>query len=183
MHIEIDWHDKFANLPDFVVFDHPPPRWPEMRDAVWLEREGVHRADLHDGRVAYFYTDGRPIHGFGGARFCGTFVDGRSFEYTGAWSSRAGVVNAYYPESPIVDVICAVPSPGGGNVVRTHSALRAQILIDWWREANPSWGLVWAKTNDGERILLPTRDGQYGIKPGVTRFAELELIARRPHGA
>lgn len=101
--IKIDWMKRFANSPRIILEGIEVPTYPSEDDPIWQKlANGLHVARKGDF-VFYFYTNGKPTEGFGGRRFAGTFKDGSKFEYIGAWSSRAGCVNAAYDEQ-IVDV-------------------------------------------------------------------------------
>ena len=157
MNIVIDWMEGWMNSPRFIIKDVDLPK----RDGPYERRNGLHRRNNGDF-VDYFYTDGKPTNGYGGARFHGTLTNGEPFEYIGAWSSRAACVNEQWPEDPIVDVI----------VGHRATAIRAQAIIDWWRDAlreehPPAWGLAWVTDSSGEKTLQPTRDGDIKDMRGV----------------
>lgn len=164
MLITIDWMEKFSNSPVFVISDIRKPNWPLMRARAWEKREHLHRSE-DAPFVHYFYTDGNPTHGFGGASFTGTFTDGTPFAYHGAWSSRAACVNSLWPESPIVDVS-----------LREHylaTAMLASEIINWRKEhTDCDWGLVWVDTGDSAPTLQPTRNGD--IKRAS--FREMKIV-------
>ena len=66
MHIEVNWMDGWANNPEFVVSATDYSGWPRMHEPAWEKRQSFHRAD-RGAFVCYFYTDGKPTTGFGGA--------------------------------------------------------------------------------------------------------------------
>ena len=150
MKIEIDWLDHLGNSPEILVSDAYYPGWPAMHKPVWEKRNGVHRAD-HGQFVHYFYTDGKPTNGFGGATFSGMLQDGTPFKYSGAWSSRASVVNMQWPDRRIVDVTL--------RGQHRAAAMLASELIAWWMAHETDWGLAWVTEPSGESQLCPTRNG------------------------
>lgn len=93
--------DRWSNSPEFKVKIDEEYTYPIYG---WENRGGVHRCDRENGMVHYFYSNGKPTHGFSGATFEGFFKDLTPFKYQGAWSSSPGVVNKHYPEDPIVGV-------------------------------------------------------------------------------
>jgi hypothetical protein len=151
MHFSVDWMDGWGNDPRFKIHDVEPPAHPGKDVHVWTQRDGIHRFD-NGIWCHYFYNDmsGQPTDGFGGSVFEGTFVDGTSFKYVGAWSSRPGCVNRLWPDSKIVGV---------STDKMIASAVRAVHLVNWWRENAPDWGLAWCTYKDGESYLQPTRNG------------------------
>jgi hypothetical protein len=106
--IKIDWMKNWGNSPRIILEGISVPEYPSETDPIWEKSEdGLHIARKGEF-VFFFYTDGKPTQGFGGRRFAGTFTDGSTFEYKGAWSSRAGCVNqAIFPyfNETIVEVI------------------------------------------------------------------------------
>lgn len=151
MKVTINWMEGMGNNPDFHI-EMELPLYPKATEPVWEQRDGLHRADSGDV-VRYFFNDmsGAATHGFGGAEFKGTFKDGTAFCYRGAWSSRAGCVNREWPDSKIVDVAINKSVASG---------IKAQAIIDHWRQYKPTWGLAWCHHTDGEVVLEPTRNGQ-----------------------
>ena len=108
--IKIDWMKRWANSPRIIVEGVNVPEYPSETDPIWEKSpDGLHLARKGDFAF-YFFSDGKPTEGFGGRRFAGTFKDGTTFEYRGAWSSRAGCINAAIDKGnltgePIVDVV------------------------------------------------------------------------------
>jgi hypothetical protein len=92
--IKIDWMKRWANSPRIIVEDIKVPNYPIENYPIWEKSpDGLHLARKGDFAF-YFFSDGKPTEGYGGRRFAGTFKDGTKFEYVGAWSSRAGCINA-----------------------------------------------------------------------------------------
>lgn len=154
MNIAIDWADRFANRPRFMIADIAKPTYPAEADPVWERREGMHRAQqVNSPFVHYFYTDGRPTEGFGGRRFAGTLVDGTKYEYKGAWSSRCSCVNEVFPDrEPITEVVT-------GSYA---TAMPMRTIIEWWlKNADKcGFGLAVVKGTDAPFDIEPTRDGK-----------------------
>jgi hypothetical protein len=159
--VTVDWMDGYANNPRFIVeLDCPMPAYPGHDDPVWTRHgDGLHTAEV-GGIVFYFYTDGKPCEGFGGRRFIGTFTNGDSFNYKGAWSSRAACVNDLgHPFAPsVVDVTIGYCS----------TAVNWADMSDWWYN-HPDCGFGLCRVDDGDNgaILLPTRDGKLKNEDGV----------------
>lgn len=115
--VKIDWMQRWANSPRIILEGIRVPEYPSETDPIWQKLDnGLHVAQKGNF-VFYFYSDGKPTEGYGGRRFAGTFQDGTTFEYRGAWSSRAGCVNEAVRrgqfDNYIVDVVvgscaCAV---------------------------------------------------------------------------
>ena len=145
--IKIDWMDNCGNNPRIKIEGLDSGLAAKLQPKVWEKRKGLHRCNQHPF-VRYFYSDGQPCSGFGGATFEGTLTDGTPFKYEGAWSSRAGRINEMWPESKIVDV----------DVGHMATAVDAAWFLNLWREQPTDFGLVWI--SDGrESILRPTRNG------------------------
>jgi hypothetical protein len=156
MSFQVDWMEGFANAPRFVVEGAKYTPW-ALSAFPFKKVDGIHRRDAPDGSVNYFYSNGKPTEGFGGAEFKGTLEDGTEFCYKGAWSSRAACVNAAFPDDPIVDV----------NWGMYATAVRVETLVDWWLANQPEWGLAVVDCNDVGYTVLPTRDG--AIKDTLNR--------------
>jgi hypothetical protein len=109
--IRINWMKSWANSPRIIVEGIQVPNYPSETDPIWEKTsEGLHLARKGDFAF-YFVTDGKPTDGYDSRRFAGTFKDGTTFEYMGAWSSRAACVNAAIKRKElagdyIVDVVC-----------------------------------------------------------------------------
>ena len=156
----VDWRDFYGNLaPEFHVEmkEKPIHFWPEDTDPAWINLNGIHIA-IGMYTVPYFYSDGKPTHGFAGRIFSGTFTNGDYFSYKGAWSSRAACINKVFPVCPIVDVII-------GN---RATAVYADDLIQWVTENRNKvdFGLAWVDDGDCAPILQPTRNGMLKSKTG-----------------
>jgi hypothetical protein len=110
VNIKVDWMKRWANSPRIIVEGIKAPEYPRETDPIWEKSpDGLHLARKGDFAF-YFVTDGKPTDGYGGRRFAGTFKDGTTFEYRGAWSSRAGCINQAISKGEltgdyIVDVI------------------------------------------------------------------------------
>lgn len=90
--VKIDWMRGYGNSPRIILEGIKVPAWPHKDDPVWQKVDGFHYC-RKGPFVFYFHTDGRPTEGYGGRIFEGTFIDGSTFRYKGAWSSRAGALN------------------------------------------------------------------------------------------
>lgn len=148
MRVSVDWMEQWANEPRFLITGVEPPTWPASTELAWERLSNMHRCDRGPFTL-YFWTDGKPTNGFGGSTFKGRMQDGTPFEYVGAWSSRAGVVNVLWPDRKVVDV----------TVGYVATAIQADEIVRWWRENRPEWGLAWVTDYAGEVVLAPTRDG------------------------
>jgi hypothetical protein len=111
----INWMKAWANSPRIELHNIKVPAYPAVDDPIWeTDGKGLHVA--RKGHfVFYFYSDGKPTQGYGGREFAGTFTDGTTFEYIGAWSSRAGCINAALDREDIfgeyiVDITCGMYS-------------------------------------------------------------------------
>lgn len=156
--VTINWMEKYGNDPQIHVdLDGPFPEYPAQDAPIWKRFDpGFHVAETGD-IVRYFYTDGKPTVGFGGAEFVGTFLNGDRFRYIGAWSSRAGCINNLDLGFMIVDVACE----------RMACAVRLTALLDWLDE-NPDSEFRFALTHDGrEYTVRPTRNGKLKNDSGV----------------
>lgn len=68
------------------------------------ERSGIYRAQ--DGDVVEYFSYDKPGGGFGGREFTLDMVDGTQRTLIGPWSSRAGVVNKFFPDrEPIIECV------------------------------------------------------------------------------
>lgn len=115
--VKIDWMKRWGNSPRIILEGIKVPEYPSETDPIWQKNaDGLHYA-RKGNFVFYFYSNGKPTEGYAGRRFVGTFQDGTTFEYKGAWSSRAGCINAAVEcgdfDSYIVDIVvgscaCAV---------------------------------------------------------------------------
>jgi hypothetical protein len=123
--IRIDWMKGWANAPRIILEGIKVPEYPSETDPIWEKlRNGLHVA-RKGVFVFYFYSNGEPTEGYAGRRFAGTFEDGTTFEYKGAWSSRAGCVNPVYRDH-IVDVV----------VGSTATAVTVEFLDSIWNYAS-----------------------------------------------
>ena len=149
--ITINWMEGWVNNPHIYIVGAEMPKHEHEDMPAWEKRDGIH-VSVQGDFVRFFHTYGQPTHGFGGARFAGTFKDGAKFEYRGAWSSRAGCVNELFPELMVVDVHFR-PQGIAGHI-------RAEALIEWRRQhPECDWGLAWLTETSGEKCLRPTRNG------------------------
>lgn len=147
-YIVINWMEGYGNSPRIEIHNFSC----EINsDALRYEkRHTIHRAD-QGPLVRYFSSDGKPTDGFGGAEFAGTFIDGTKFKYQGAWSSRAGAVNIFWPEDRVVDV----------DIGMYATAVKADWLIELWRQQSPNFGLAWVRADMIiETMIMPTRGGK-----------------------
>jgi hypothetical protein len=157
MRIKINWMEKLGNHPRINLTDCTVP---DDGGRVYERRgNGLHRRDHDDGWVRYFYTDGQPCGGFGGATFSGTLTTGEHFEYRGAWSSRAACINALWPEDPIVDVDCGYMATA--VTVRKLLMAWAEQMTSVWA---PDFGFAVVLDGDHGPILQPTRNGKLKMK-------------------
>lgn len=157
--IRIDWMKRYGNNPRIILDGIQVPEYPRASDPIWEKRGNLHRAQKGHF-VFYFYTDGKPTEGFGGRVFEGTFMDGSSFCYRGAWSSRAGCVNQAWPTNHIVDVACGSRA----------TAVTADFLLQLWHETMPKEidiCPVQLNRYDGE-VYLPSHNGRIKGDPGFT---------------
>lgn len=150
--IRIDWMENYANDPRIIIESDKPVDYPAKDMPVWIRyASGIHVAQMPGSDfVHYFYSDGKPCQGFGGATFEGRFKNtGDTFKYRGAWSSRAACVNAEMLDGyQIVDVSCGYHS----------TAIRAYTLVNAWRKMkNPGFGFVWVDNDDKAPILMPIK--------------------------
>jgi hypothetical protein len=151
MILSVNWMDGYGNSPNFELSGVEP------REAAspYEKRGGLHRRN-HGDFVEYFYTDGNPTDGFGGATFEGQLVTGEAFKYRGAWSSRAACVNKLWPEDPVVDVSCGYRA----------TAVCARVLVNEWARGHATgeygFGLAVVGSGDSNEggIILPTRRGE-----------------------
>ncbi len=177
--VRVDWMERWANSPVFHVtmidpegMDYKNMRtWPASWEDAWVRfPSGIHMAESEAGNVAYFYTDGKPTHGFGGRKFSGRLLDGTPFEYTGAWSSRAACVNADLAKLGLPRIVDVV-------IDSCATAVYADLLIDWWRDRpDRDWGLAWVDDHDASPILVPTRDGM--LKKSMQHASIVQVIER-----
>lgn len=147
-YIVINWMEGYGNSPRIEIHNF---KYTTDRAALrYTKRHTIHRAD-QGPIVRYFSSDGKPTNGFGGAEFSGTFVDGTTFKYQGAWSSRAGAVNIFWPEDRIVDV----------DIGMYATAVKADWFIELWRKQAPDFGLAWVRAGKSiETVIMPTRGGK-----------------------
>lgn len=150
--VEIDWMRGFSNSPRVILKGIKVPEYPSKTDPLWEKLEnGIHVARKGDF-VFYFYTDGNPTDGFAGRVFEGTFKDGSTFKYKGAWSSRAGCVNRVYRDQ-IVDVVV-------GHIA---TAVTLEFLDRIWNLPN----VALVRRECGNDITYePTYNGMFKGEPG-----------------
>lgn len=154
--IQVDWMEGWGNDPHFIVEMEKPveSHFPSMFSKVWTRfADGMHVAEHTDSPlVSYFYSDGKPCDGFGGAVFKGMLKDGTPFEYKGAWSSRAACVNALDYKTKVVDVTIGMRA----------CAINARDFVDFFKanRENLDFGLAWVDVGDRELICLPTYRGE-----------------------
>lgn len=137
--VKINWMKGLGNAPRIELSGIRVPEHPSETDPIWEKLSN----GLHVARkgvfVFYFYSNGKPTEGYGGRRFAGTFMDGTTFEYRGAGSSRAGCVNDAVHrgqfDSYIVDV--TVGSCSCAVTASFLHALELPTLIEW---VYKNWG-------------------------------------------
>lgn len=156
--ININWMKGFGNSPRIELQGIKVPEYPSKTDPIWEKlSNGLHVARKGDF-VFYFYTDGRPTEGFGGRMFEGTFKDGTTFSYKGAWSSRAGCVNPVYHDQ-IVDV----------TVGSIATAVTLEFLDRNWNYRN----VALHRRMQGDDVCYePSHDLLFKDEPGFTYPAE-----------
>lgn len=157
--ININWMKGFGNSPRIELQGIKAPEYPSKTDPIWEKlSNGLHVARKGDF-VFYFYTDGRPTEGFGGRKFEGTFKDGTTFSYIGAWSSRAGCVNPVNPvyQNQIVDVTV-------GNIA---TAVTLEFLDRNWHWDFGTVDLLWRSQN-GDIYYEPAHKGLFKGEEGFT---------------
>lgn len=157
--IRIDWMKGYSNDPSIILDGIQVPEYPSASDPIWEKRDNLHRAQKGHF-VFYFYTDGKPTKGFGGRIFEGTFMDGISFCYRGAWSSRASCVNQAWPMNNIVDVVCGSRS----------TAVTINFLMQLWNATMPKEidiCPIRLNRNDGY-VYMPMHKGYCKRDPGFT---------------
>lgn len=149
--VKIDWMKNWANSPRIELLGIKVPTYPAENDPIWQKTaDGLHIA--RKGVFAfYFYSNGKPTEGFGGRRFAGTFMDGTTFEYKGAWSSRAGCINAAVQAGDlhgdyIVDVVV------GSCATAVDSSWLLAVAVD--QDIDLTF-----KNWDTEPVLEPTHKG------------------------
>lgn len=163
--VSINWMNEWANRPTIEVKLDSEAVYGSL---PWEKRDTLHRADFSNGEVHYFSSDGLPTHGFGGRTFEGKLTNGQTFKYKGAWSARAAVVNAYWPESPIIDVTID-PHIAGAILVDT--------LVEWYLENKPEWGLAVITDGDMAPIIEPTYPNG-AFKPDTLYGDRVKCLAR-----
>lgn len=147
--IKVRWNTH--SLPDIIIIDEKLYK-SVPRSQPYEKRDGIHRRD-HEGWVDYFYSDGNPCGGFGGSTFEGRLTTGESFKYQGAWSSRAAVVNALWPENPIVDVVCGFRGIG----------MTVHQLFELYQQCESvDFGLCALDNDDRGVILAPWKASEKG---------------------
>lgn len=137
---EFEMYDGYANRPTIVLH---VDRLPDDSVLRYEERDCIYAAQV-DGFVKYFYTDGKPTQGFGGRTIEISMMDGTERTFSGAWSSRAGVVNTRgFGFGDIVDV-CFVERDGKYPDLRISGAVTLAALV-----AEQMFPMI-AVTNGGE---------------------------------
>lgn len=150
--ITIDWMRNFANSPRIILHGYKHPEFPAENEPIW-ERSpnGFHLARKGDFAF-YFYTDGKPTSGYAGRRFAGTLKTGETFEYKGAWSSRAGCINDEISAGNlsgeyIIDISC-------GSYA---TACDIRFINKWFYEP-----LITFRRNNGKEIVFePAYKGKF----------------------
>lgn len=150
--LEITKHGNFR-----ATFACEVPKFPEPDFPVWEKFDnGIHLA--RQGAFAhYFYSDGKPTHGYAGRDFRGTFLDGSTFHYKGAWSSRAGCVNETLVQGerghiPVMDTLIVDVENAG--YYDQNTAVLARPLIKALNAQGISPWLV----RDRNDILIVTKE-------------------------
>jgi len=103
---DIELFEGYANDPELVITVDKVPLWDEF---VYETAETVSGSTLfygvhESGLVRFFSENPTNRRGYGGASFDIKLSDGRVRRLVGPWSSRCGVMNAYF-EPHSVEVI------------------------------------------------------------------------------
>lgn len=159
----------------YVLMNGRLPRQNEFR----FER----RADLFRGELDGFVRC--QVNGRGRPTIPVTMTDGTSRLLGRASSTRAGIVNAHFPETPVVDVCVGEyqdreERPGWSPIALTLPFAQSVVkgfLPRWFLDDESSWL--------GEPIWGPRLQGKETVRPGwdayvPTMFQALRLIRERP---
>jgi len=154
--VTVDWNEGYINRPTFdFAFDRAIDDEQllfKIRDRIVL---GV------DGEAARFNSITDSPSGYGGASFDFTVrhpdVRIERKENVGAWSSRAGVVNALFEQQVVGSAFKAVTLEG---------------LVRWVRD-NPGCGFGVAKVRRLDEIYYEPTDKDGNIKPGEAELLEI----------
>lgn len=186
--VAVNWMDGYANSPSWhvVVDDSVDMDWSKR---IFRKSNGMHVSEDVD-LVTFFYTDGKPTHGFGGREISVHLEDGSHVTYKGAWSSRAECVNDEFRGIVIVDgayyTRTRAPedlSRGGG----TSCGIKMSSIVEWWcsQSSSPGWGLAMCVgPNDVSPMLRPTRNGKIKDTRSTEKIlAKVEWEERNDHNA
>jgi len=141
----VEWSDQFANDPMLELLVDKIPTTSEMRfenkESMWVA--------YNDGYVEFYSHTGRDENqrGFGGAVYDITLVDGTKKSLRGPWSSRAGVVNAIFPDRPVVDVMITDDPEVFG---RGYTFYSGHVTLDVAKQAAKLARVKLVKKDDGE---------------------------------
>ena len=151
--VEIDWMDKWANAPQFVVtLDAPIDRDKLVYDSLKVGRMGgtAYKAVLGD-YADFMWHDPTNERGYGGRVMPLRLKDGRTVEVKGPWSSNSSDMNKLFGRPLVTEV--TINTPNG----LMAGAVLVEPLYKACREAGIEIVLVHTYCGD---YWQPLRDGK-----------------------
>lgn len=131
--VEVDWMEKWANFPQFIVKCDSPLK--TFEDLIFENREDCYVSVDEDIVDFLFYS--KPSTGFGGRHFKCNMIDGTVKELIGPWSGCSSGVNKLFPELNIVEVTINELKFGSFS-----GAVKIKSLIPFLKEQNIRCGFV-----------------------------------------
>ncbi len=185
--VEVDWMEKFANDPYWIVYVDELPPYESL--AYHKYDSGHYVSERTDGHVNFLHWQ-RPGEGFGGRMFKLILDDGSQVQLKGPWSSRAGSINLWTPHK-VADCTYRTMEGRGGGIAGAICIRELMTFIFFNRfegECGEKIGATWIENIDrrkrngryielveGDKVLMPMhRDPESGrmwMKESSARWA------------
>lgn len=127
LNVELDPPHGFPWRDLVITVDHIPSLDEYRFDSFETDQGTVLYVAEHNDFVKFFAHNPNAENGFGGATFELTMRDGSVRTIKGPWSSRASVINEYFPELECTEVVLKTADRPNS---RLHGAVRTTVIAD-----------------------------------------------------
>lgn len=165
--MELEWMEKYANFPGFVLLCEGEPYTTEdyiYQKKSLSEDRDIYFASREDGQVSFFSHSKKDMRGFGGAVFNLALTDGTTAKVEGPWSSNHMFMNGHFTFSNSVTYKLTDGSLRSGNMAlpelmhhfRQFRPKDVHMLKVWWNK----------KKENNSFSVMPSLSTCEVLKPG-----------------
>lgn len=121
--VEVNWQERYANMPKLTVWVDDVPKWEDVEHEVIEVRQGaiMYLGYREDG-FTHFFVSTSDKSGYYGREFVIPVKGMGEVSVKGPWSSGSYAVNEVYTDEQFLDVTYKIPdhiTPVGGAITKS----------------------------------------------------------------